>query len=143
MKKPNNSDLEGNVSYQHLRVNNLPTFLATVSVKLRIFTQQNRYIMPRMNNRVLAINQINTPQSSPKIQQYTNKYGDSISYACYGLGVANGRYYNVCKAVAKTGNLVKILKSMEAARNFINRERNEATVFAEVTGIISSFIKAS
>jgi hypothetical protein len=83
-----------------------------------------------MNNRVLASNQITAQNQA---EQFINQYGDTISYTYHGIGWTNGRYYNRCTAVAKTKDQVKVLKSMEAARNFINRERGVEAVFENLS----------
>jgi hypothetical protein len=86
-------------------------------------------MMPRSENRVLASNQI-IAQNQAEI--FRNKYGDTIAYTYYGIGVVKGRYYNRCKAVARTKDHVAVLKSFEAARNFINKDRKEETIFGRV-----------
>jgi hypothetical protein len=79
-------------------------------------------MMPR-SNRVLANNEIIAPQSSQTI--YRNRFGDTILYTYEGMGIVNGRFYNRCTAFARSGDKAKLLKSFEAARNFINRERGQ------------------
>jgi hypothetical protein len=86
-------------------------------------------MMPRSEHRVLASNQIIAPNQAE--QNYQNKYGDTIKYTYLGMGIVRGHWINRCTALAKTGEQVKLLKSYQAAVNFINKIRGEETTFQE------------
>jgi hypothetical protein len=89
--------------------------------------------MPRTINRVLANNEIIALNQAEKNKSvYRNKYADTIELIVYGFTRIHGKSICQCTARAKANGKEKVFKSLQAAKNFINQERERETIFGLV-----------